>query len=315
MVIGVINRRKIWGMALGIIIYVCTIVIATYSYYSWKSEDTLVTLNLNDSYYYCESDIDVVINSLSPVLVYRDETYQTFKVNNIGRQDTTFSLNLNISNIDESLLVDSFKHKLVVDKTGGSNNYADTNNNCVSVGEGNFSTFKVGMNTLIPSVELINNSKYQYYLFVYIDGNTENDVSIQNSSMTATLGVCEIVLYFDSDGGSASPEFIKLTSETSVYSTLSIPTKGDSTITYNYNGATGENSTTSETISYTFGGWYKSTDTNFATPITAGSVLDTTTNLTLKAKWTPSKSITLPTPTKVGYTFRGWYSDSELTKK
>ncbi len=316
MVIGVKNYRKILGMVLGIIVYVCTIVIATYSYYTWKSEDTLVTLNINDSYFYCESDINVAVSSLSPVLDYHDGTYQTFKVNNIGKKDTTFSLSLNISSIDTSLLTDSFKYKLVVDKTGGSNNCADTSNsNCVAVGEGNFSNFKVGMNTLVSSIQLLNNSRYQYYLFMYIDGNMENDVSMQSSSMTATLGVCEIVVYLDPNGGSVSPEFLKLAAETSVYPTLPTPTRANSVVTYNYNNATGGNSTASDTVTYTFSNWYKSTDTNFTTPITAGATLDTTTNLTLKAKWTPSKSVTLPTPTRTGYTFKGWYSDSGFTQK
>ena len=34
--------------------------------------------------------------------------------------------------------------------------------------------------------------------------------------------------------------------------------------------------------------------------------LTDTTNHTLKARWTASKSITLPTPTRTGYTFQGW---------
>ena len=87
---------------------------------------------------------------------------------------------------------------------------------------------------------------------------------------------------------------------------------------------------------YTFNGWYS--DSNYqtkVTQITKGSIG----NKTLYAKWTPtnysiryvlnggkakgnptsytitSKSITLKNPTRKGYTFSGWYSDSKYRTK
>ncbi|MCQ2052265.1 MAG: InlB B-repeat-containing protein, partial [Bacteroidaceae bacterium] len=87
------------------------------------------------------------------------------------------------------------------------------------------------------------------------------------------------------------------------------------TVTYDYNGGSG--SPASEELNYTFKGWEMGTapavgvytsatysDKQGVTQLTAtdnGSV-------TLYAKW--SGAVTLPTPTKTGYTFEGWYTDA-----
>jgi uncharacterized repeat protein (TIGR02543 family) len=122
-------------------------------------------------------------------------------------------------------------------------------------------------------------------------------------------------------------------------------------ITYNLNGGTNNNSNpltynvTTQIITlnnptragYTFSGWYSDSKlTNKVTSIKKGS----TGNKTLYAKWTPitykityklnkgtnnkynpstykvtTKTITLKNPTRVGYTFSGWYSDSKCKTK
>ena len=230
-------------------------------------------------------------------------------LHNISGYDTRFSITMEITSIDDVLLTESFKYKLMVDLTGGSNNCADTNNNnCVEVGSGYFSQAVVGANTLVPSIDLVNNSKYQYYLFLYIDGNMENDVAMQNGSMTSILDVCEVVVFLEYNGGTGDKKFLKVTD---TYEGLpSTVTKEDSLITYNTNG--GSNIST-DSVSYTFGGWYK--DTNFQNSVSASTEVTEVVNHTLYAKWNPSKSIILPTPTKTGYTFDGWYSDVGLTNK
>jgi uncharacterized repeat protein (TIGR02543 family) len=87
-----------------------------------------------------------------------------------------------------------------------------------------------------------------------------------------------------------------------------------------------------ERIGYTFGGWYKDDETK----IEAGD--EVTGNITLHAKWTAdtytitynlyegennadnptdynveTSTITLSSPTKTGYTFGGWYTDSNFS--
>lgn len=85
------------------------------------------------------------------------------------------------------------------------------------------------------------------------------------------------------------------------------------TVSYNYNGATGGNSASYSTATATFNGWATSTS---GTKVYSDkqSVKDLTTSGTfsLYANWTLG-TVTLPTPTKTGYTFGGWYTDSALT--
>ena len=117
------------------------------------------------------------------------------------------------------------------------------------------------------------------------------------------------------------------------------------TITYNYNNATGGNTTTSKTVTYnstygtlpsptrtgyTFGGWYK--ESTFSTPVTSASTVTTAGNHTLYAKWTANtytitlnkqsgsggtSSVTvtydspMPSasrPSRTGYSFQGYYT-------
>ncbi len=127
-------------------------------------------------------------------------------------------------------------------------------------------------------------------------------------------------------------------------------------VTYSYGGADGGNSTPSASFTsggsaivlptptrtgYTFGGWYS--DSGLTSSIGAEgasySPSSVATSITAFAKWTAktytvaytyngadggntaptasfttgSTAITLPTPTKAGYTFIGWYSDAGLT--
>ena len=89
------------------------------------------------------------------------------------------------------------------------------------------------------------------------------------------------------------------------------------TVNFNANGgsstgASNNKLSASRTTSYTFAGWNTNssgTGTNYA----AGASYTTDAALSLYAKWTSSTStgqVTLPTPTRSGYTFAGWYTAS-----
>ncbi|MBQ6067858.1 MAG: InlB B-repeat-containing protein, partial [Clostridia bacterium] len=85
------------------------------------------------------------------------------------------------------------------------------------------------------------------------------------------------------------------------------------TVTYNYNYTGSTN--TSATATATFNGWATSSGGSVA--YTNGQSVSnlTSTNgatVNLYAKWTDA-SVTLPTPTRTGYTFGGWYGETGCT--
>ena len=76
-------------------------------------------------------------------------------------------------------------------------------------------------------------------------------------------------------------------------------------VTFNANGGTC--GTSSLTANYTFAGWATSTGGSvaYADKASVKNLRNTAGTYNLYAKWT-SASVTLPTPTKTGYTFNGW---------
>jgi uncharacterized repeat protein (TIGR02543 family) len=123
------------------------------------------------------------------------------------------------------------------------------------------------------------------------------------------------------------------------------------TVTYEYNGATGGDTVSSSSYTvdsivvslpsptragYLFGGWFSNSGLTASVGAAAASY-EPTADVTLYAKWTPATftvlydyneatggdgtesatyttegtTITLPTPTRAGYTFAGWFADAE----
>ena len=85
----------------------------------------------------------------------------------------------------------------------------------------------------------------------------------------------------------------------------------DVTYNYNYDGAPAAGS---DKATYTFDGWKRDGDEK--TYSNSESVKNLTVTqgdtVTMYAQWT-ADSVTLPTATRVGYTFGGWYTDSECS--
>ncbi len=112
-------------------------------------------------------------------------------------------------------------------------------------------------------------------------------------------------LTLNANGGSVTPTSIEANYNAAI--TLPTATRTGYTVGFNTNGGS---AIANKTSTYTFGGWY--------TEVTGGTKKEYTKmpagNETLYAHWTHN-GITLPTaPTKTGYTFAGWYSDSACTE-
>ena len=81
------------------------------------------------------------------------------------------------------------------------------------------------------------------------------------------------------------------------------------TVTYNYDGATSGADTASTTVAYTFNGWLDQDGAAYTNGQTVS--FERTEPVTMTAQWIANSTV-LPTPTKTGYTFAGWYTDSSL---
>jgi uncharacterized repeat protein (TIGR02543 family) len=150
------------------------------------------------------------------------------------------------------------------------------------------------------------------------------------------------------NGGGTQVLAITIVAITAAQTLFAKWTPREYTVNFNYQSATGGDSTPNKQVTYgetydtlpvptrtgyTFGGWYTSTNGG-GTNITETSTVSITATQTLYAKWTldsylitydyqgatgdnsvPSKSVnygatygTLPTPTRTGYTFGGWFT-------
>ncbi|MBE5812326.1 MAG: BspA family leucine-rich repeat surface protein [Clostridiales bacterium] len=122
------------------------------------------------------------------------------------------------------------------------------------------------------------------------------------------------IVTFDANGGTVDPTSKEVTYD-STYGELPTPTKEKTyKVTYNYNGGSGEPVSHQPKISSTFNGWYldETNDNGNGTRVTSESTVTTESNHYLYAKWTDYElsPITLPTPTRDGYKFAGWYDGS-----
>ena len=110
------------------------------------------------------------------------------------------------------------------------------------------------------------------------------------------------------DGGKPTPAPTVKPTYDSAMPSVNVPTR-KYTVTFNAN--TGTCATTSLVSEYTFGGYFSGKDgagtQYYKADGTSARTWNIAQNTTLYAKWT-SKAVTLPTPTKLGYTFQGWYT-------
>ena len=139
----------------------------------------------------------------------------------------------------------------------------------------------------------------------YTAGQTYTNTASSNT-LYAKWTVNTITLKYNGNGntGGTIPADSTFSYGSSV-TTAAAPTRAY-TVTYNANSGTV--SPASATATYTFGGWKSSANSknyNAATAYT-DSFGATSGSVTLTAQWSGG-TVTLPTPTRTGYTFVGWY--------
>ena len=179
------NKKKYFNITLIFICIISITLIGTYALKLWSStNNTELTFRIGEystNGITCKTSEDITVSNIGPIFDYNiDGEIIPFTVVAGSSNEEKLYINFNIENITSNLKEESFKYILLssTDKT----NY----NEVVS---GNF--LNVNSN---DTIELISNyviTKTTYYkLIIYIDGNMENPISMQNGSITGNLEVC-----------------------------------------------------------------------------------------------------------------------------
>lgn len=167
-------------LLISLIVLLILLVIATgtYAWFTWRStSNTSLTMNIGKlADVTFNSGNDISTSTLAPVYNYTDGEKTTFRINN---KDTTgasldYNIKLNITSIASELKSSDLKYVLLKDNT--------------IVKEGNFSTMVVGANTIYSnSISSSGTTNFTFYL--YIDGNSENNLNMMNKSLVGSIVV------------------------------------------------------------------------------------------------------------------------------
>lgn len=167
-------------LLISLIVLLILLVIATgtYAWFTWRStSNTSLTMNIGKlADVTFNSGNDISTSTLAPVYNYTDGEKTTFRINN---KDTTgasldYNIKLNITSIASELKSSDLKYVLLKDNT--------------IVKEGNFSTMVVGTNT-IYSNSISSSGTTNFIFYLYIDGNSENNLNMMNKSLVGTITV------------------------------------------------------------------------------------------------------------------------------
>lgn len=167
-------------LLISLIVLLILLVMATgtYAWFTWRStNNTSLTMNigkLTDVTF--NSGNDISTSTLAPVYNYTDGEKTTFRINNKDTSGTTlnYSVKLNIISIASELKSTDLKYVLLKNDT--------------IVQEGNFSTMVVGANTIYSnSISSSGTTNFAFYL--YIDGNSENNLNMMNKSLVGSIVV------------------------------------------------------------------------------------------------------------------------------
>ena len=134
---------------------------------------------------------------------------------------------------------------------------------------------------------------------------TDSTKVTANTTVYAHWKANAYTVSYNVNGGTGSIASQTKTHDTNLTLTTSKPTGKSFTITYNANGGTV--STSSKTVSQTFTNWNAAANGS-GTAYNAGATYSTNASVTLYAQYANPSIGSLPTPTRSGYTFDGWYT-------
>lgn len=167
-------------MLFGVILLLMSLVgsLGTYAWFTWKStSNTSLTMTIGKlADVIFTSGNNISTSTLSPVYNYTDGEVTTFSINNKDTTGTTvdYAVKLNITSIATELKNTSLKYVLLKNNT--------------IVQEGDFSTISTG-STTIYSDSISSGGTTNFTFYLYIDGNSENNLNMINKSLVGTITV------------------------------------------------------------------------------------------------------------------------------
>ena len=174
------NKRK---LILSLVLLTSVVLLGTFAWYVWSSKDNTsmnVTIgDLADVSFKTGNDIN--ITNLSPSFNYDDGALTEFSIRKKKGLTTDLYTNiyLDITSISDTLKSPSFKYELLSSSDGNTYN---------NVSSGNFQDASIGKQNILVDTPLADGKTY-YKLYIWIDGNEENNTSMQSSSMKGVLNV------------------------------------------------------------------------------------------------------------------------------
>ena len=168
---------------LAILLLTLVIGTGTLAWIVWSSKDNTkmnVTIGeLADVSF--KSGNDINISNLSPSFYYDDGALTEFSIRKKKGLTTELNTNiyLDITSISDELKNDSFKYVLL------SSNDGNTYNEVIS---SSFKDASVGKLSIVTDSPLADNKTY-YKFYIWIDGNNENNETMQGKSLKGTLNV------------------------------------------------------------------------------------------------------------------------------
>ena len=167
-------------LLISLIVLLVLLVIATgtYAWFTWRStSNTSLTMNIGKlADVTFNSGNDISTSTLAPVYNYTDGEKTTFSINNKDTSGTTlsYSVKLNITSIASELKSTDLKYVLLKNDT--------------IVQEGDFSSITTGSTTMY-SDSISSSGTTNFIFYLYIDGNSENNLNMMNKSLVGTITV------------------------------------------------------------------------------------------------------------------------------
>lgn len=186
--------------------------------------------------------------------------------------------------------------------------------------EANNTSITLDMGTTVPV--------YGYTTGAYSSSLSDHVILGTSATLVVTTNETDysITLSYNANGGSGGPSSETKTGTTSGTPSVAFtvsntqPTRspavtGSYTVTYNANGGSvyPASASAARTTSYTFSKWNTASGGS-GNNYVGGNTITLSSSATLYAQWTGSTTtaaVALPTPTRTGYTFNGWYTGGD----